>query len=267
MLKKIFNFYIQSSIHVSVAVLSLVLMTNAMFQQPFDLAMAGFAFFGTLTGYNFVKYEVYFRNNLPLRKQLKVILILSAFSMLASVYFFFLLKFKTQLATLLFFGLTILYTVPVFSTKKNMRNWSGIKIYIVAFCWAGVTTLLPMLNFGIESYQDIFIKFCQRFLLIIVLVLIFEIIDLKDDDPNLYTVPQKIGIAKTKSLGFLLLIPFYLLEFFKTNVETNQLIVNFILVFVTGGFLFFANENRSRYYTTFWVESIPIFWWLALVLI
>jgi hypothetical protein len=229
--------------------------------------MAGFAFFGTLMGYNFVKYEVYFRNNLPLRKQLKVILMLTAFSMLASAYFFFLLKFKTQLATLLFFGLTILYTVPVFSTKKNMRNWSGIKIYIVAFCWAGVTTLLPMLNFGIESYQDIFIKFCQRFLLIIVLVLIFEIIDSKDDDPNLFTVPQKIGIAKTKSLGFLLLIPFYLLEFFKTNVENNQLIVNFILVFVTGGFLFFANENRSRYYTTFWVESIPIFWWLALVLI
>jgi hypothetical protein len=99
-----------------------------------------------------------------------------------------------------------------------------------------------------------------------VLVLIFEIIDSKDDDPNLFTVPQKIGIAKTKSLSFLLLIPFYLLEFFKTNVETNQLILNFILVFVTGGFLFFANENRSRYYTTFWVESIPIFWWLAFFL-
>jgi len=146
-----------------VAVLFLVLMTNALFQQPFDLAMAGFAFFCTLTGYNFVKYEVYFRNNLPLRKQLKVILMLSAFSMLVSTCFFFLLKFITQLAKLLFFGLTILYTVPVFSTKKNRRNWSGIKIYIVAFCWAGVTTLLPMLNFEIESHQDILSNFVSDF--------------------------------------------------------------------------------------------------------
>ena len=260
LLKRIFNFYIHASIHVSMSVLALVLMTNHMFMKPFDLSMAGFAFFGTLFGYNFIKYEVYFREKSPIRKQLKGIVILSLGALLASVYFFFCLEFKTQVTAVVFFGLTFLYTVPVFSTKKNMRNWSGIKIYIVAFCWAGVTTLLPMMNFGIEAYQDIFIKFCQRFLLVIVLILIFEIIDSKDDDPTLFTVPQKIGIAKTKWLGFLLLIPFYFLEFFKIEVDSSQLIVNVILVIVTAGFLFFAHENRSRYYTSFWVESIPIFW-------
>jgi hypothetical protein len=266
LLKRLFDFYIHASIHVSVAVFALVLVTNHMFKLPFDAAVAGIAFFGTLTGYNFVKYEVYFRNKLPLRKQLKVILILSISSLLAAAYCFFWLKLKTQVATTVFFGLTFLYTVPVFSSKKNMRNWSGIKIYIVAFCWAGVTTLLPMLDFGIESYQHVYIKFCQRFLLIIVLVLIFEIIDSKDDDPNLFTVPQKIGIPKTKFLGFLLLIVFYFLEFFKTSIYSKQLIVNFILVLVTSGFLYFANVKRNRYYTTFWVESIPIFWWLAFFL-
>jgi len=74
--------------------------------------------------------------------------------------------------------------------------------------------------------------------LIIVLVLIFEIIDSKDDDPNLFTVPQKIGIAKTKLLGFLLLIPFYFLEFFKISFDTNQLFINILLIFVTGSFCF-----------------------------
>jgi hypothetical protein len=266
LLKRLFDFYLHASIHVSVTSLALLLVTNHMFKLPFDLTLAGFTFFGTLFGYNFVKYEMYFRKKLPIRKQLKVILVLSLFSMITAAYFFFFLKFKTQMAITVFFGLTILYTVPVFSTKKNMRNWSGIKIYIVAFCWAGVTTLLPMLNFGIESYQDILIKFMQRFLLIIVLVLIFEIIDSKDDDPNLFTIPQKIGIAKTKWLGFLLLIPFYFLEFFKTNLDTYQLIVNVLLIAVTSLFLFFAHENRNRYYTTFWVESIPIFW-LGLIVV
>ena len=265
LLKRIFNFYIHASIHVSMSVLALILMTNHMFMKPFDLSMAGFAFFGTLFGYNFIKYEVYFREKSPIRKQLKGIVILSLGALLASAYFFFCLEFKTQVTAVVFFGLTFLYTVPVFSTKKNMRNWTGIKIYIVAFCWAGVTTLLPMMNFGIEAYQDIFIKFCQRFLLVIVLILIFEIIDSKDDDPSLFTVPQKIGIAKTKWLGFLLLIPFYFLEFFKLEVDSIQLIVNVILVVVTAGFLFFANENRSRYYTSFWVESIPIFWLILLI--
>lgn len=264
-LKRLFVFYIHASIHVSVAVLSLVLMTNHMFQQAFDLPMAGFAFFGTLFGYNFIKYEVFFRKSLPFRKSLMPILIVSIFSLFAGAYCFFCLKFKTQITSFVFFGLTFLYTIPIFSSKTNLRNWTGIKIYIVAFCWAGVTTLLPMMNFGIEAYQDIFIKFLQRFLLVIVLILIFEIIDLKDDDPKLFTVPQKIGVAKTKWLGFLLLIPFYFLEFFKTSVDSSQLMVNVILVVVTASFLYFANENRSRNYTAFWVESIPIFW-LALLI-
>ena len=266
-LKTIFNFYIHASIHVSVAVLALVLMTNHMFDQPFDLAMAAFAFFGTLFGYNFVKYEMYFRKKMPLRNQLKAILLLSIFSIVAAAYFFFELKLNTQITAFVFFGLTFLYTVPVFSSKKNMRNWTGIKIYMVAFCWAGVTTLLPMMNFGIEPYQDIFMKFCQRFLLVIVLILIFEIIDLKDDDPTLFTVPQKIGVSKTKNLGYLLLAIFYFLEFFKTSVDNIQLIVNVILILVTSLFLFFANENRNRYYTTFWVESIPVFWLLMIYLV
>ena len=265
-LKRLFDFYIHASIHVALAVLALVLITNRMFEIPFDFSMAGFVFFGTLFAYNFVKYEVYFRHKLPFRKTLFPILILSFLAFFASTYFFFCLELKTQIIALVFFGLTFLYAIPMFSSKKNMRNWSGIKIYIVAFCWSGVTTLLPMINFGIELYQDIFIKFFQRFLLVIVLILIFEIIDLKDDDPNLFTVPQKIGVKKTKILGFILLMPFYFLEFFKTEVYQNQLMVNVILIFVTAGFLYFANENRNRYYTTFWAESIPVFWLILIYL-
>jgi hypothetical protein len=94
---------------------------------------------------------------------------------------------------------------------------------------------------------------------------IFEIIDLKKDAPDLLTVPQKIGLQKTKGLGLLLLFPFYFLEFFKSNVEHVQLLVNVILVVITTLFLHFANENRSRYYTAFWVESIPVLW-LALII-
>lgn len=265
-IKQIFDFYIQASIHVSFTALALVFMTNHMFNQRFDLEVACFTFFGTLFGYNFVKYEVYFRQKLPLRKSLSPILILSLLAFIASGFSFFKLEKQTQIAALLFLGMTLLYTIPLFSSQTNMRNWSGIKIYIVALCWAGVTTLLPLLNAGMDFSQDLAIKFGQRFLLIIVLVLIFEIIDLKDDDPSLFTVPQRIGVRKTKWLGILLLIPFYVLEFFKTAVDDLQLMVNAILVIVTSAFLLFANENRSRYYTTFWVECIPMFW-LALLFI
>lgn len=259
-IKALFDFYLNGSIHVALAVLSLVLMTNHMFQNPFDLPMAGFAFFGTIFGYNFIKYETFFRNKKPLWTELKAIAVLSVLSLLATVYFFFCLERITQITAVIFFGLTFLYTVPVFSKKKNIRNWSGVKIYIVAICWSGVTTLLPLMNAGTEVFSDVILKCCQRFILVIILILIFEIIDLRTDAPSLETVPQKIGVQKTKILGILLLLPLYFLEFLKTAVDANQLFINAILVVVTALFMIFANERRSKYYTSFWVETIPIFW-------
>jgi len=259
-IRQVFDFYLNGSMHVAFAVLSLVLMTNHMFQNPFDLPMAGFAFFGTVFGYNFIKYETFFRNNKPIWAELRAIAVLSICSLLASAYFFFYLERITQITAIIFFGLTFLYTVPVFSKKQNIRNWSGVKIYIVAICWSGVTTLLPLMNAGTAVFSDVILKCCQRFLLVIILILIFEIIDLKTDDPSLETVPQKIGVRKTKMLGLLLLLPLYFLEFFKTTLDANQLFINAILVIVTALFILFANERRSKYYTSFWAESIPVFW-------
>lgn len=259
-IKQLFDFYLNGSMHVALAVLSLVLMTNHMFQIPFDLPMSGFAFFGTIFGYNFIKYEAFLRNKKPLWLELKAIAILSVISLFAAAYFFFCLESVAQITAIIFFGLTFLYTVPIFSKKKNIRNWSGVKIYIVAICWSGVTTLLPLMNAETAVFSDVILKCSQRFLLVIILILIFEIIDLRTDDPALETVPQKIGVKKTKILGLILLIPFYLLEFFKMNLDTNQLFINAILVIVTTLFMLFANENRSKYYTSFWVESIPVFW-------
>ena len=137
---------------------------------------------------------------------------------------------------------------------------------MVALCWAGITTLLPLFNAGIAVSGDVVLKFIQRFLLVIILILIFEIIDSKDDDPELMTVPQKIGVHKTKWLNLILLVPFYCLEFFKSEVDYKQLLVNIILVISTALFTIFATPNRPKYYTLFWVEIIPIFW-LGLVLL
>lgn len=259
-IRQLFDFYLNGSIHVALAVLSLVLMTNHMFRNQFDLSMAGFAFFGTIFGYNFIKYEAFFRNRKPLWTGLKAIAVLSIVSLLASGYFFFCLERTTQVTAVVFFGLTFLYTVPVFSRKQNIRNWSGVKIYIVALCWSGVTTLLPLMNAGTPFFSDVILKCCQRFLLVIILILIFEIIDLRTDDPALKTVPQKIGVRQTKILGIALLAPLYFLEFLKTTVDRNQLFINAVLVLTTALFMVFSNENRSKYYTSFWVESIPIFW-------
>src|SRR5690606_33348966 len=111
----------------------------------------------------------------------------------------------------------------------------------------------------ISISTDVMLKFCQRFLLVLILILIFEIIDLIEDDPMLRTVPQIIGVKMTKWLNIFLLIPFYCLEFFKSTVDSKQLMINIVLVVATALFTVFATPERNKYYTLFWVESIPVF--------
>jgi len=267
--KNMIDFYIQSSIHVALSVYSLVQITDLMFQIPNGKPISNFAFFGTIVGYNFVKYETLIRSNkVQLRGSMKLLLLLSILSFFAVCFFFFQLQRATQIVSLGVLLLTLLYTLPFFPNRKNARNWAGVKIYIVAFCWVGVTVVLPVVEAEILISSDFYIKGIQRFILVFVLILIFEIIDLAKDDLHLKTVPQQIGVKQTKILGYLLLLLFFGFELFNSNNNffSISLIFEIAIAIVIAVFLAFANEQRSKYYTSFWVESVPVLWWLLVVL-
>lgn len=266
-LNKILDFYINSSLHVAFSAFALVSMSYFFFGIDGDSSVAFFAFFGTVVGYNFVKYDAITRlNKTEIKIELKAIVFLSFISLLAFFYFFLQLSWATKLSAFVFFGLTLLYTLPFFPNKLNARNWKGVKIYIVGITWVGVTVILPLVEAEIPFSMDVFLIAVQRFLLVFSIVLVFDIVDIKRDDLHLQTVPQKIGVEFTKKLGYLLLFLLLILEFFYTN---NHHFLSFffkLLVCITiAVFLFFANENRSRYYASFWLESVPVLWWLVLV--
>lgn len=267
--KKILDFYINSSIHVAFSAYALAAMTMYFFAISGHFEVKAFAFFGTIVGYNFVKYDALARlNKISIRKELRLIIMLSFFSALASFYYFLKLQFITKSLGIFVFILLLLYTLPFFPNKQNARNWKGIKIYMVSLCWVGVTVILPLINAKVGFTFDVLLLSIQRFILIFVLVLIFEIIDINTDDPHLQTVPQQIGVAKTKLLGYGLLTTLLLLEFlYDVNQDYIPLVFKFIVSCSVVLFLYFANENRSRYYASFWVEAIPIFWWILLLLL
>jgi hypothetical protein len=137
-----------------------------------------------------------------------------------------------------------------------MRNWAGVKIYIVALCWVGVTLVLPVVNAHISLGARFLSKMCSTFYIGFCVDSNFEILDLANDDPHLHTVPQQIGVSKTK-IGLLLLLPFYFLEFFKTNFIEEQLIVNLVLVLALT--LLFLPMKKIQLLHFLWVESILFF--------
>ena len=272
LLKQIFNFYIDSSIHVALAVFALSWVTLLEFGIPYDRAVLYFIFFASITGYNFVKYFGLARfHHRSLTNWLKLIQVFSLMCFIGMCYFALKLELISLVVLLGFGVVTFLYAIPFLPNKilydkhKNLRNVSGLKVYIIALVWAGVTVVLPILNNHVPLDTNVVVTGFQRFVFVTVLMFPFEIRDLNYDSLKLATIPQQIGIKNTKMVGVLLLMLFFLLEFLKPQLNVEHTVSLLITMFVTLMFLIFANRNQGRYYSSFWVEGIPLVWLLLLL--
>ncbi len=265
-LKSIFNFYINASIHVALAVYAFVRITELYFDLPYNENLDYFIFYATITGYNFIKYAGVAKfYHMSLTKSMRLIQIFSFISFCLLIYY----GTKLPLQTLYYFApfglITLLYIVPFLGGfQKNLRKVSYLKIFAVAGVWAGVTSIIPLLAVEHEIDANLIVLFFQRLLFVLVLILPFEIRDVELDFEHIKTLPQKIGIEQTKKLGFVLLLFSLTLEFLITNILTNKnifLVICFVLLF----FLMRSKEKQSKFYSSFWVESLPIFWWILLL--
>ncbi len=272
LLKQIFNFYIDSCIHVALAVFALSWVTLLEFGIPYDREVLYFIFFASITGYNFVKYFGLARfHHRSLTNWLKLIQVFSLMCFIGMCYFALKLELISLVVILGFGVVTFLYAIPFLPNKilydkhKNLRNVSGLKVYIIALVWACVTVVLPLLNNHVPLDTNVVVTGFQRFVFVTVLMFPFEIRDLNYDSLKLATIPQQIGIKNTKIVGVLLLMLFFLLEFLKPQLNVEHTVGMLITMFVTLMFLIFANRNQGRYYSSFWVEGIPLVWLLLLL--
>jgi hypothetical protein len=260
LLKRVFHFYLESSIHVSLAVCAFALMSFFTFQKPVDIRFIVFLFLGTITGYNFVKYaSLAGFHHRSLTRNLKAIQVFSLLIFLGFLYTSYFMPWGVILGSLVLGLFTLFYIVP-FLKSYNLRSLSGLKIFVVAFVWAGVTVLLPWLLTSEIRTLDFWIVYVQRFLWVLVLTLPFEIRDLVYDQSHLGTIPQRLGIKKTRLLGIVLLVVIIILEGLKESNEWKEVFVLYAMLSITGGFLVISEKDQSQYFASFWVESLPIFW-------
>ncbi len=266
-LKSLLEFYINSSVHVAIAVCCLSWITLIEFGFEPDSILLLFTFFATITGYNFVKYFGLAKfHHRRLANWLKYIQIFSFISFIALCYY----AMKLPIRTLWYLGglsvITFLYAIPFLPKRyfldqaQNLRAISGLKIYIIAFVWAITTVLIPIVNQDAPIAFDVIISSFQRFIYVLVVMLPFEIRDMQFDSLKLSTIPQKIGVKQSKAIGVVLMIAFFLMEYFKDDFSTKKVIVTLIIAVVVSGLVLLSQERQSKYYSSFWVEAIPILW-------
>ncbi len=267
---KLFDFYIFANIHVAFATFSLTKITLlAVGNQQNEVPL--FVLFSTIVAYNFIR--LYRKSAIKswfsswIEENNIKILLLSVLSMGMMFYVAFQLETKAILSLAPFFIMTLFYVIPmerVFPAIGSLRTVAGIKIFIIAACWAGVTVIFPLLNYDSAISFEMLVIFVQRFLFVIAITIPFDLRDLSHDEDDLKTLPQLIGVSKSKKLGLFLLMLFLGLDFLLSDV--HQLRVTFVIALISLLFLIRSNTNQNKYYSSFFVESIPIIW-LSLILL
>ncbi len=246
------DFYIQSSLHVGLAVLALLHCTVLQRQVKVQLSVSLAVFCGTVLGYNFLKYSALFWQG---RWKSNRIVALTLFTVLAGVCFLYNLLELSWAAQgyLLSAGLLVL-CYPL------LRKYGWLKLFFVSAAVTYITVFIPLVLEKQFDHELVFLS-VQRFFLLSSLLIPFEIWDSQFDGAHLHTLPQRLGILKTKQLGYVLLLPVVALMGWQAESHLATLVV--VLLAVLS--IYFTSLQRSTYYTSFWVESVPILWWLILL--
>lgn len=262
--RKLLSFYVQSSLHVGLAVVSLMAITHLEFDLTLGFPLVFFVFCSTVLTYNFIKYATAapsFFYVIGWRQ--KSIRTLSYFCGFVCFLCCFYLPAPTLWVAIGLGVISFLYVFPLTSKIQSFRHVKHLKIIIVAVVWASTTAVLPLVTFQLTLTWCHLIFWCVFFFWTLATMVPFEIRDIKWDDPSMRTLPHSIGIRGAKVVGFFSILCVFFIELWYHKWTWSSMIGTGLVSLVTLCMLYASKPKQSRYYAAFWVEALPVLWVLV----
>lgn len=179
----------------------------------------------------------------------KVILIISG--ILSFVLYLFLPR-STELILLFPGGISLLYGLPIrFGKKKiRLRDIGIIKIFLISFVWAFVSSILPAVYVDVNwRSPEVLWIFLANYIYIFAITLPFDIKDMEIDAMHhVRTIPVLIGKTMTISLSMLLLFvsamiyDLYYTVWFIRDISLE--VPHIISILITGMTILLANNTK-----------------------
>jgi len=267
------KYYVDSSVHVALALCCLYMLSAHLMNLLMDFKWITFLFFSSVSYYNIVKFGgLLLKTKNKSTSFLVFVRILTKISLLVSLVLFCFFNFELQIFISAHGLLSMAYALPVLSSKPQLRNHGFLKVFIVAFIWTSFTFLAPiLLENGLEfidmnnAYRDWILLYSQRFILVVILMIPFELRDVREDQLYSRTIPQYFGVTNTKWLSALLAMLWLILTFVRERyvfVEVgSRFIIWLILLLIIG----LSSTKQRPYFASFWVEAVPMLFWLILI--
>lgn len=256
-LKLLLQRYIQGSFHVALMVLCCYQITHFQWNLETLPRYQIFVFCLGLIAYNTIKHTAFILNKKALPSGYTGFKLFLLGCLGLCIVVFISLTPKQQLLLGICFLLCLAYAIPFPFAKHNLRNQTGVKIFIVALCWTLLTAVFPLLEHRVLTPIHIFF-FLERFMWILIATLPFEISDLKEDHHQLGTIPQQLGVRNTKLLGVFLIVLLWGVLLTSPKFNTTELFA-FLGMTIAYAIAFFKIQpNSSKFITLFWIEAIPL---------
>lgn len=268
LLRTVFGWYIKASIHVSLALVSLVAFTGLIFRIEVSHHYLLALFFGGVAAYNGIKYGLEPRKH-PYRVPggFPTLVLISLFFLVIALYHLSYLPPQVWMLLMVCGGITALYAIPLMPGLRNLRSRGILKVLLVALVWTLASVWIPVWGFLEAADWDLAVESFQRLIWVSLLMLPFEIRDMHQDPPHLRTIPQRWGVGATRRLAWAGVLLFVGATLLKEAVAPGEIVCKTAIGFLMGLSVAFAGEKQGRYYASFWVEGIPVLAWLLLLLL
>ena len=255
-----FSLYLKSNIHVSICLifysLTISLKNDLHLKSSYIFLMFLFVF----GAYNFIKFnENRFTivKMLPTKKLIFFYLVNFIFFSMGLFYFFGIVE---QIIFLFLSFIIILYSVPIFG-KFSLRKNIIFKLFSVPVSWATLIVFFPFSN-EMELSKLIY-YFIIIFMIIFVQMIPFEIRDYESDKKHFKNIIKIYGLNTIKKLGYFCLILVFLISLLGNKIQID---FDLLIVLITLGILTKkATKNQKFYYSSFIVESLPVFWFFLVL--
>lgn len=262
LLERVAGSLLYSHLFISFCAYSLTIETYLLAEVPVSLPIAAFIFLSTLFTYNLSSIQSMlrhpkqksYRNSRAWSQRNKKLLAgvgLVSIAVAAIIY----LSFNLQINIWFLLHLALIsigYTVSIrYKEKvvKPLRSVPLLKVFLIAYVWAAVTVLVPLMDAGgVQLWEtEPMWLFLRRFLFILALALLFDIRDYAyDRHTNTLTFPGWLGVQNTRLLSLGLLLLYVLLLF---HTETGLVLWALIGSAVGAAMvILLSSERKPRIY-------------------
>lgn len=265
MLKKVFDFFLFTSIYIAVCCVVMIYHSYSLFDIPVNLNFLLFAFSGTLCSYNFHWYLTPSLYGLSKKaawsvKNKVLHAIIFFLGVVGAIYFGIkLLPYWEWLLVTAF--ITFLYSAPKIPYKSFvwLRKIAIAKTIFLAYSWTHITAFLPIQLSGVTWQNAHYLFVVNRFFLIYPICILFDLRDREEDKrEGIRSMITEYPVEGVNRIfwGSMIVFMATIVGMYFTGVSIPELVTLFIPGIILAILYSYSQKTLSDYYYYFVLDGL-----------